>query len=854
MLFTLLLAVAPIRAELVFDLPHRAGTWECYSAAGSDNYDLRSIHASELQAVAACQNLKAEDLGGDYRVRMSGYLEIVITSNAEAQSVVAAPEVGPPPAPPTSGGGISLGATTVCTANESAGVYTLTANGGGDPDNGCLFELQTITGSGTDRQVSFRVSSITGSTHDFAFAGMQSRAGTAGADVLTQLAWPNVQGCRAKYRDVTNDPWTGGILGDIGATLPHYCAQVYNAGFPRVEWYYSATGGTNPADWTLISTHAVSQGTGKDYLYCANGGAAEPTATCVIDNVSLDTFLIDTQPSEPPINPTNPTYGTEFDLTDNTSTNEGWPTSFPAIREGMSWAMPPTTTPATGSGVFLNSENVPSYYEGNLLKKCNWNWDDFEPTNDSFSWTAIENDLLDSGYDGCMVNIRGVVTEIDDCNGTPIDPGGVTAPSWLTSPTILESCHSNDFRIRNLDIANATVKAEREEFISTLLNTSRAALGNQTVCEHPKFIASIIHGVSNSKGEEWTGNQAGQQDSVDAQFDYIDEIVTACASDTKKFAWLKEVPRELYDHAVLTNGTGWRGGSIENFMRPQYTGGNVSGSNPSTSVLNCQEYTNGYLVFSASCPVVDEGRHYQDQAEAYRNQSSGGPANWPRNYRMAALRIGQMRRNVAWLDNDLAVNPRLSNWLAVSQLGKSLDGASGWVLLGRGYTYWGGGVKEVLNFERGLLQRETYGATTYLDQADCCRVDLNDNPTGNGNLPAANWVWDNARLPPNNGLNINYDNAGVPDTVTQTIQESGDVRTLYVNLTGFRASAAPGNDDFDISGMGIEVERRFIDDTVSSGAQNIVMKVVYYDKTFSGKVPIIFIEIIRCGGSYPACT
>lgn len=811
--------IFPLHAEVLIDAVQTGSQgYECYQIIDGNELVL-SRHNQERKAIAACTTAKTTNLEGEYRVRSTGYIRIVVSSDAQAQlipGVVNDPGYGDePPTPPVGDESIALGDNGVNTGTESAGVYTLTARGTVDPDDGTWLVLDTVT-TGQDVQVIWRAASaITGATvGDFSGMGIQFRVATDN-DKLVMSWWPDAGQCRFKYRDTDMGTVVGGILGSSSATLPHYCAMTYDAGFPRVQMWESSVGGTSSANWTLVDTVSIDLGASFDVgAYCLGGQANAVTVTCTIDNVSISNVITlantpGTTDPPLPVDSTDDTYWSGLDLTYNGS----WKT-VDAVVAGFNWTSPPDATGAAFSGVFQNNccEEVGPYFQGNRLKKIKGDWDVLEPTDGNYDFSVLTDELNSPspGFDGVHFDVRGNVVKIRDCADTSDEKlSQWTAPSWLQSPvyTPPEDC-KNGVVITNLLISNATVKQEWADLV--------AAMGS-SFAAHPRLFAVVMHGVSPSQGEEWTGSQAGTSAAVAAQQQLIQNYVSEYGAYAWKLAWLKTNPSSLYTTAVIDGGTGIRGGRVENWLTGIYT-------TPGT--LNMDAYgmsydNEGHIITDDDFYLFD--RHFMEENEAYRGAIQDV---YKRNYRHANIRGAQMRYRTWWIPDNDFIDPQNTNWLSL-QLGRDrFESHEAFVWPMRTWNFYGGQTRQIHNLERYLYQRDAI-STNVIPSPGIFKRDHGRNATQNKQLDPSNWNVNVCKQGESIGIAVDddfitgakdvvalityysvddgtftleYDNGGGYGSGQRSLQMVGanELRTVNFRMTDFRANATGYGLDFSI--------------------------------------------------------
>jgi hypothetical protein len=476
------------------------------------------------------------------------------------------------------------------------------------------------------------------------------------------------------------------------------------------------------------------------------------------------------------------------------------------IVSGWDWTLPAWIRPAVNSGIFNLNTSVPRDFPGNHLKQVNAKWSDLEPTDGQYDLSSIIDELNDDRYEGVMLNVRGLVVDIRDLNGDPIYESEISAPKWLSdgAPKTTEG-EKNGFFVTNMNIYDPRVKAKYIRLIQEI--------GKSSIPGSPRLMGQIIHGVSSSRGEEWTGTQASRPEAVRAMEELINAWGIAYGGNAKKLAWLKEDPNRLFDAAVIEAGTGIRGGAIEKWLRNQYTPGNVRETG---QVLDA----NGYLTVDENFWPISQGRHFQDQNEAYRSSSEAPPSTWPSNYRMANLRMLQMRRNIAWLESNSTLNPQMLNWMSL-ELGQSVRSApDAWVVMMRTWARTSGEDREINNMARWLHQRDINGVSTI----PTLNVKHGFNANANEQLPSNLWNADIARVGPSIGIAVNDQFlSGGPhsiaikvtylDSATETwslvYKNSGGgfgVRTVKGNATGIVRTATFFLNDFAAPEKGFDFD------------------------------------------------
>ena len=405
----------------------------------------------------------------------------------------------------------------------------------------------------------------------------------------------------------------------------------------------------------------------------------------------------------------------------NISYTGSWRSSSDIV-DGWDWTLPPHVVAAPRSGIFNYNSRVPPGFRGNHLKQVNADWRTLEPERGRYDFSQLVREIKDPAYDGVMLNVRGVTwTKSGSATAR-------TAPDWLSdAPKITES-PINGFQIVNLDITNESVK-------QGLINLW-SALGKAGIPQMPEVKFVIVHGPSQTEGEEWSGAQVTSA-GTSAMLEILSAHIRAVGpNDTWKLAWPKHFGPLL--DATLRAGGGQRNSNIEKWL--VYF--------PNTDIGETFTDT-GYIEINESLPLIAEKRHFQDQNERYGGRSTdvdrfGDPIYWPLRYRHANLRALQAHRNVLWLERDSVMNPPMVNWVGL-ELGRDVTNApDAWVALMRTWVRHGGENREVNNFARWLYQRDINGVKT----TPTISVDHGFNATANGLLPENLWYSDIARQAP----------------------------------------------------------------------------------------------------------
>lgn len=494
---------------------------------------------------------------------------------------------------------------------------------------------------------------------------------------------------------------------------------------------------------------------------------------------------------------------------------------------GWDWSCPANLTPATNSGVYTFTNFTPLVpFYGNRLYKLNAAWDELEPTEGVYDMSSITDNLstLPAGFDGIMLNVRGMVAHIY-AEGTtdPLFLSEWTAPTWLitkidpgdTGVGQWTEGPKNGFEITNLRLDNADVESAYDLLIDEIVALN--------IDSNANLFAQIIHGVSSTRGEEW-GGQSGLEPATTTRIEeIISKWTTAYGSNAKKLAWLVDfdIPPEAPALAALADGCGMRGGGGENWLLHGYTPGSTTENdfpdNPSGQVMTAD----GYLYIDPNWVVVNEGRHSQDQNEVYSlSRTSLSEFARSRAYRGGNLRLLQMGRNVIAISSEDYLDPRFDAWTSIQVGQPAASAPEAWCWLMSTWTRFGSD-REVNNFERYLYQREDNGATT-----STINQEHTKNISNNNNLTSNLWNIDSARRGASIGFSVDaafmtggphavvikvvFVDSGTSKFVlryatgirTHTKTNTGNVMTATWFIDDFNANAAGFDTDFTLEGDG----------------------------------------------------
>ena len=400
----------------------------------------------------------------------------------------------------------------------------------------------------------------------------------------------------------------------------------------------------------LVTVTGDAAGTSGNIVVQVSDGTLTDTATCMVtvySNVEQ---------------PTLTQYGgSTYDVVSYAMlANNGWRTVDDVV-PGWDWSFP-TQSPPDLSGMWQFSNNIsnwPSNFPGNRLWKINADWNAMEPTEGNYTFTTTFDLLgsLPSTWAGVQVDVRGCVYSF------PTDTSQVTAPTWLAGRGI-PTYNSGDFQY--YDISNTGYYTPFRLLISEIAAHVPAG-GSVTVGEHPRMMGLIMHGSSNSEGEEsFLGSTPAN--TVNTALHWVSEF----GDNARALCWIGEGRsyRDEVEPIVVGGGVGSRGGLLERFLRNSFTpyeidndldGDPITGAFTRTGQLAEQYYNssgvaqsdNFYLTVDETYPIIANIRYYQDQMEEFGASYIGVAAKgwtdnlslWQHIYRMCMLRGLQMRRN-----------------------------------------------------------------------------------------------------------------------------------------------------------------------------------------------------------------
>lgn len=401
------------------------------------------------------------------------------------------------------------------------------------------------------------------------------------------------------------------------------------------------------------------------------------------------------------------------------------------VVNGWDWSLPPGVQPAARSGIFIGASvtGFPAGYPGNKLKKVDTTWRELEPSPGQWNFGPFLADLQDPGFAGAMVNIRSAVWYTEEARRCGSAASCLaaknlrTAPDWICggSPKLVDESPKGPsgagFTQHNVDITQSCYK----DGLIKLFREMKA----RGIPQMPEVKFVILHGSGDSKGEEWSGKQAGTSAGRAAMRELIDDgwVAAFSPNDVWKLGWPKatvNVPasEDLFYHCRDV-GCGQRNSNTENWMIhfPKPEIGQIMVDANDNIVDGSGGPVEVYVKTDESNVFIRENRHFQDQNEQY--QGSFAPAEnfgtvdfFPLRYREATLSMLHIRRNVIWSDQGSQMNPKMLSWASL-ELGKNSGNApDAWVQLMRTHRQAYGTTRHINNLERWLYQRDINGVTT----------------------------------------------------------------------------------------------------------------------------------------------
>ncbi|MCL5743888.1 MAG: beta-galactosidase [Acidobacteria bacterium] len=371
------------------------------------------------------------------------------------------------------------------------------------------------------------------------------------------------------------------------------------------------------------------------------------------------------------------------------------------VADSWDWSLPPGTRPAARSGISIGGK-APANYPGKRLANVAWTWARIEPVEGRYDFDSLREAILEASRhcDGVILYVRGSTWKTEILrNGKQVSEPGA-APEWLKTsyhvPTAPEARKTNlatPFTVYNYEISSP-------EFHRRYLKMVEA-LGESGIPQMRQVMFAYVHGVSASRGEEWTPVQLPPDAAT--MKERLRAWAQAFHGVEYKLAWVGN-SGELLSYAYSL-GMGQRTGFVEMYL--------MHCQNPQ---LGQSLDANGYLVVDEKVPPIAENRAFGDENEEYVPEVHvprfGPVETWPHRYRESMLRALEMRRNFLWAEPNAWVDPPLLNYVSL-ELGRNVkDTPDIWCYLRESHIMDQKQVRPVKNFERWLYQRDREGVRT----------------------------------------------------------------------------------------------------------------------------------------------
>ena len=403
-----------------------------------------------------------------------------------------------------------------------------------------------------------------------------------------------------------------------------------------------------------------------------------------------------------------------------------WRTGFDII-DGWDWSLPPGIKPVPYSGTTMPWPLVDGKrwdLPGNELTKVVSSWRELEPEEGKYNFAPLKEKIKEDGknWDGVILHIRASVWEIIDF---PDYPGAEYPPNWLakqklsneSAPKWLDKYNipklpgrpryniKTPFQIINYDVFDDEYHFRYLKFVE--------AFGKSGIPQMEEIFASYLHFASGSRGEEGEGLNRPEQ-SKDKE--RLRERYIAWADAFKGVEYKLACPSEKKEELefAYSLGMGQRNGFVDMVMQ--------GANNPGLGQVVDQ---NGYMTVDESLPPISENRAFGDENEEFSDLVIPRFGPWEtfmHRHRESTLRMLQMRRNFAWIENSM-MNPPLTHYFSL-QLGRNVENTPDvWCYLRESVINNKGKPLPVKNFERWLYQRDTPGYIA----APCEKVIIPDN-------------------------------------------------------------------------------------------------------------------------------
>lgn len=315
--------VLPLQADVLIDAIQSGGVTHQCGRMVDGQFQVISEHYNERKAVASCTTEKVKDLQGDYRVRPTGEIRIVVTPEAAAQLYPVIQDTDSPgevgQAPGSDWKCVEIGAGTGCnTFADDAGELNIDC-AGLDQDNACFIYQEVSAAS--DIELIYRVtadSDFSGGTQTGLgpFVAGAIRNGITAGNPSVLLRWQhNSTRNNGNYRVSQDGAVTGGLLGDNTFATPFFAAIQRDQSSDTSLMWETETPSPDPAtDWSEIGAGINLEGgfAGTVHVgFIVVSNHATNTVSPVIDTASIGSALTLTA-SNPPQTPNR--VGLTFEL------------------------------------------------------------------------------------------------------------------------------------------------------------------------------------------------------------------------------------------------------------------------------------------------------------------------------------------------------------------------------------------------------------------------------------------------------------------------------------------------------------------------------------------------------------
>jgi hypothetical protein len=342
--------------------------------------------------------------------------------------------------------------------------------------------------------------------------------------------------------------------------------------------------------------------------------------------------------------------------------------------DGEDWEFPYTVVPKQYSGLF-SMDGSPS----GLLKHRGvtlW-WELCNPTEDSYDFSAIEDELDAAAAEGAMVAFRMKASIV---HASPTEQNGMeqSVPQWVLDKYALE----NTDHVFNVGGSGKVYVAPWHPGVQQEFRKFLKEFGRRRLIEHPAFMGIYLHGISTSSGEEMAVNSSSATTAAALSATAVGYASLAAAIDDcwkKRMTWWKEAVGDyIYkvawvgcgswsnltydknglDDFALAVGMGKRHGLIERYyyehVHPPFAG---------------QSMVDHYVESDWTAALRD-GRYWGDENEEYDEYKDpfgdggnddgdllGKGKERDLAYRSSFFRAAQVGMNFLWTRSAISSNP-----------------------------------------------------------------------------------------------------------------------------------------------------------------------------------------------------